>query len=440
VNASSTHITVGATRRKPRVLTARETGFWPYLSAIVLAAVVIRVLYTILIAPWPPKFLTDEFYYNVVPHAIDQGRGFALPFGIHGLSTVTAEHPPLYPLVLAGLGKLGGTDQLAQRLTGSLFGAGTIICVAVLARRLRGDRAGLLAAGIAAIYPNLIAADGALMSESLYGLLIALSLLAAYRLLASPKIDRGLVLGALVGLAALTRAEAVLLLPLLLVPVVRRRHGTRVAAVACLALLAVITPWTVRNAIVFHHFVPLATDSGSAIAGANCHSVYYGPDTGYWNIACVKDYRGNEAATTGKMRSDGARYALHHVTRLPVVIAVRELRVWGLYQPMQQHSEGRAVWVEHLGVAAYFVLVAWALYAIPVLRRLRESLWILMSPFILVAISAAVVFGAVRFRQPAELSLVIVAAFGAERLLTRLIGRPDPPPPPPRSELSSAGS
>ena len=43
--------------------------------------------------------------------------------------------------------------------------------VALLGRRLAGERAGLIAAGIAAIYPTLIAADGALMSETLYGLL-----------------------------------------------------------------------------------------------------------------------------------------------------------------------------------------------------------------------------------------------------------------------------
>jgi hypothetical protein len=46
---------------------------------------------------------------------------------------------------------------------------------------LAGDLAGLLAAGLAAVDPALIAADGALMSESLYRLLVAMTLLAAYR-------------------------------------------------------------------------------------------------------------------------------------------------------------------------------------------------------------------------------------------------------------------
>ncbi len=398
-------------------------GFWWRLGAIAALGVVIRVLYTILVAPWPPKVLTDEFYYNVIPHALDQGRGFLLPFGIHGQSTPTAQHPPFYPLVLAALGKLGGTGEEAQRLAGSAFGLGTILAVALLARRLAGDRVALVAAGLAAIYPMLISADGALMSESLYGLLIGLSLLAAYRLLESPGLGRAVVLGIVVGLAALTRAEAVLLLPLVVIPVLRRPHGRLSAVAAAVVMVAVIAPWTVRNWIVFHHFVPIATDSGSAIAGANCPSVYSGPNIGYWNIFCVKDYHGNEAVTTAKMRSDGAHYALHHAGRLPTVIAARELRVWGLYHPLAQHSEGRSVKVEHLGVGMYYVLVVLALCAIPRLKRLRQPPWVLLTPFVLVAITAGLIFGAVRFRQPAELSLVVLAALGSEGLWSRFFSR-----------------
>jgi 4-amino-4-deoxy-L-arabinose transferase-like glycosyltransferase len=421
--STSADLTLGPAGPRVRSRGALLGGFWLRLGVIAAIGVTLRVLYTTLVAPWPPKVLTDEFYYNVIPHALDQGRGFLLPFGIHGQSMPTAQHPPFYPLVLAALGELGGTGQEAQRLAGSLFGLGTILAVALLARRLAGDRVGLVAAGIAAVYPTLIAADGALMSESLYGLLVALSLLSAYRLLESRSLGRAIVLGGLVGLAALTRAEAVLLLPLVLIPIVRHPLGKRAAVTAILVMVAVIAPWTVRNWEVFHRFVPLATDSGSAIAGANCPSVYSGPNIGSWNIFCVKDYHGNEAITTARMRTDGARYALHHVDRLPAVVAARELRVWSLYQPLQQHSEGRSIKVEHLGLAMYYVLVALAIYAIPRLRRLRQPVWVLLTPIVMVSITAALIFGNVRFREPAEVSLVILAALGGERLLTRLRAR-----------------
>ena len=49
--------------------------------------------------------------------------------------------------------------------------------VGLLGRRAGGERLGLLAAGLCAVYPLMIAVDGALMSETLYGPLIAVALL-----------------------------------------------------------------------------------------------------------------------------------------------------------------------------------------------------------------------------------------------------------------------
>lgn len=110
----------------------------------------------------------------------------------------TAQHAPFYPLMLTGLCELGGSGEQAQRLLGTAFGAGTIIALGCLGRRVAGDRVGLVAAGLAAVYPMLVTADGALSSESLYGFLVAVTLLAADRCRGA---TRGVV-GAAAGLAA----------------------------------------------------------------------------------------------------------------------------------------------------------------------------------------------------------------------------------------------
>ena len=62
------------------------------------------------------------------------------------------------------------------------MGAATVALIGLLARRVAGDRAGLVAAAIAAVYPPLWMLDASLRSESLYAPLIALVLLLAYRL------------------------------------------------------------------------------------------------------------------------------------------------------------------------------------------------------------------------------------------------------------------
>ena len=197
-------------------------------------------------------------------------------------------------MVLAGLAKLGGTGALVQRLAGTVFGAGTIAAVGLLGRRLAGDRAGILAAGIAAVYPILITADGALMSESLYGFLIAMSLLAAFRLLDAPSLGWAIVLGAIVGLAALTRGEAVVPARPPRHSVLRRPQHRRAAAVACAAMIIVLTPWTVHNLIVFGRFVPISNDTGAVIGGANCAPTYSGSLIGSLELLLQPRLSGNE--------------------------------------------------------------------------------------------------------------------------------------------------
>jgi hypothetical protein len=99
----------------------RWRAFCPALVAIVVAGVAVRVAYTLLEAPWPPPRLDDQFYFNALPKLIAGGEGFVDPvqFTFRGKSLPTAEHPPLYSVVLAGLAELGGTSPDAQRRTGA---------------------------------------------------------------------------------------------------------------------------------------------------------------------------------------------------------------------------------------------------------------------------------------------------------------------------------
>jgi 4-amino-4-deoxy-L-arabinose transferase-like glycosyltransferase len=406
---------------------AQRPGFRPALLGIVAIGVAIRIVYTLVESPWPPPGLDDQFYFSALPKLLADGHGFVAPFKLYfdHVTVATAEHPPLYSVVLAVPALLGLDSADAFRLAGAVFGAGTIALIGLLGRRLAGERAGLIAAGLAAVYPTLVAADGALMSETLYGLLTAASLLAAYRLVDSPSLGRAALLGALVALTALTRGEALLLLPLVLIPVIWRgrawrRDGVRAALVALVAFLVVLTPWTARNWIVFNRPVAIATNSGTAVAGANCAVTYAGGDhLGGWYPPCIKEHPGeNEAQHHADALKDGVRYARHHAGRLPVVLAARFGRVWSVYKPFAI-PEGRSVRVQKLGVIMFFVLVPFALAGFVALRRRGELTWILAAPFIIVAVTALTTYGNLRFREPAEIALVVLAAAALDGLLRR---------------------
>ncbi|MEA2364141.1 MAG: hypothetical protein QOD71_3286 [Thermoleophilaceae bacterium] len=395
---------------------SKRFGLW--LAAIVALGVALRAAYTLLVAPWPPGIFNDEAYYATLAQLVAHGEGFVRPaeFYRDHLSLPTAERAPLFTTLVAGLYKLGlsGGDG---RLLGLLSGGGTIAALGLLGRRLAGDRAGLLAAGVAALYPTLIAADGAMMTESLYGVFAALSMLAAYRLLDAPGIGRALVLGVLLGIAAHARAEALLMLPLLLVPVLRRPGGLKAAAAVCAAFAVVLVPWTVRNWSAFDRPVLIATEGGETLAGANCDVTYYGERIGTWQVSCAAfSGRGNEAVELNEAGHKGIRFARDHVGRLPLVGAARLARTWGLWRPFAV-PEGRRAWVQQIGAALYFVLIGLAAYGFVVLRRRRVPVWILMAPFITVTVTTLLAYGQIRFRHSAELSLVVLAAVALDRLL-----------------------
>src|SRR5204862_517756 len=82
---------------------------------------------------------------------------------------------------------------------GWAYGAGTVFMIGLIGRRLAGERAGLLAAVVGAIYLPLVMNDSLLLSESLAGLMIAVVLHAALRFHARPGVGRALWLGAAVG-------------------------------------------------------------------------------------------------------------------------------------------------------------------------------------------------------------------------------------------------
>jgi 4-amino-4-deoxy-L-arabinose transferase-like glycosyltransferase len=400
-------------------------SFRVHLAVVVAAALVARVVYVLIAAPGDPT-CCDRLFYHVTANLLADGHGYIQPQAYleHGRSLATAGHPPLYPFLLALVSLLGGTDYTWHRAIGIVVGVALVLVIGLLGRRVGGERVGIVAAAIAAVYPIFLGADGSGMSESLYGLGIAAVLLLGYRLIDRPSDARALVFGAAIGLAALTRTEALLLVLVLALPDFRRAVDGRArrALLVCAAAALVVAPWVARNWLAFDRPVALSTNFSGVLAGANCRLAYHGTDLGSWQPLCFTiPASGNEAAQAEHLSRQAVSYAADHATRLPVVIAVRLLRTWDLYQParMTHLNEGRNPSVEKLGVAMFYVLAALALYGLLRLRRPEDHLALLLAPVVLVCLVSVLGFGNPRFRQPAEISLVVLAALSASRLMER---------------------
>jgi hypothetical protein len=131
-----------------------------------------------------------------------------------------------------------------------------------------------IATGIAgAGNPAFVLMSADIQSESLFLLLL---LCAGYLLLAAtdrPSTSLALASGGFLAIAALTRPSALALSPLLLAPVLDRRHPLRarshLAASGLFGFLLLLAPWTVRNALVFRQLLPVNDATGYAFYHGN---------------------------------------------------------------------------------------------------------------------------------------------------------------------------
>ncbi|MGQ0804410.1 MAG: ArnT family glycosyltransferase [Actinomycetota bacterium] len=396
------------------------------LLVICGAAFVLRTVYVVSVTQ-DETVAYDAFYYQSEAETVGRGKGFVTPFG----GEENADHPPLTVLTLAPVARVSDGSELAMRMTVVLAGVGVVALVGLLGREVSGPRAGLLAAAIAALYPNLWMNDGLLMAETFAALTVAGTLYATVLLVRAPSWRHALGAGVGSGLAMLARGELALLIPLVVLPAVVLLRGTsretrlRLAGIVVGAAVLVISPWVAYNLSRFDRPVFLSNGDGGVLLGANCDDVYSGDGIGYWSLTCSADVpmKGRDKSEVSDAQREKAfDYIGDHPSRVPVVVAARVGRTFSLYAPGQSADlavgEGRPHGLSLIGALLFWLLVPLAVVGGLRLRR-DPALVPLLGPFVLVLVVAAAFYGAVRFRVPAEVSLVVLAGIGADRLLAR---------------------
>lgn len=378
----------------------------------------------------------DSLTYHRLGDLLAGGHGYIRPveFFNDGVSVPTAEFPPAYPVFLAVLDLVGVDQPTGQRLAGGLLGGVTIVVIGLLGTAVAGRTVGVVAAWIAAVYPQLVVFDGSLLSEGPYALVVATVLLCVVRARATVDTERlrwWAAAGAATGLAVMTRSEAILLVPLLLVPATRvpgdGRAWTRAALVASAGSIVLVGAWTVRNAIVLDHLQPLTNNSGTMLAGANCDAVYSGVQIGGWRIDCVRPTVPgmDETSSAAARRAAGLDYMQAHADEVPRVMAARVARTFGAWDVRTnlyiESLEGRQfdwLWAAWTGWA---ILAPLAVVGAVAQRRAERALWPLLVPFAIAVLTSVAAYGTQRFRMVAEPSTVVLAAAGIVAVVTAVV-------------------
>lgn len=245
------------------------------LLYIIGLAFILRISPIIFLECKNPEYHTKnineiEFYYDDVARSLLAGAGF-----VHGIDprpetqyqfkpgTPFSFVPPLYAYWLFLVYAIFGPNVFLAKILQSLMDASVCIFIFLIGRKIFDDRVpSLIAAALYAIYPLAI-----IMCSTLYYQIpmnVTLSWMVLC-LMGALTVKNGLWSGALLGVTSL--AKPITLPLIVLVPIVRivetffkkinvKRSFLWVIAFTILSIV-VLTPWTVRNYLVFEDFVPV---------------------------------------------------------------------------------------------------------------------------------------------------------------------------------------
>lgn len=396
------------------------------VGAILVAALMVRLL----AALWwqerlgdPQAFgFPDSHSYWYLAEKLATGEPYE-----YGGPDFRVFRAPAYPLVLAGMFRVVGTDApvLDARVVGAVLGTLTVAAVMWLGYVLFDASVSGLSGAIVAVYPGSVAMSIFVLAEGLFCLAMVIQLVAwvlAWQVTAHWKSRGwGVLSGLASGLAVLTRPSWLLFVPfvlafLLLGSSARRRHleiGVCIVLGTCVAM----GPWWVRNYQAVGQFVPTTLQVGASLYdGLN-------PDaTGASNMPFSTPFyraqkeadaaadvgpQGFEARLDRRLRDAAVEWAVAHPGEVMRLMGQKLVRMWNVWPNADEFRS----WPLRLVVAAGYV---------PVLIAGAVGLWCWGRrgwPYLLCGFPALyftglhVVFvSSIRYREPAMLVWSVLAA------------------------------
>ena len=323
-------------------------------------------------------------------------------------------HPPLYLYFLGVPFAVFGSLE-AVKYVQCLASALLPPALGLAGGRAFGEKAGLVAAGMAAFYPELVWFASHFWAETVFTVLLWWAM---ERLLAADAFGSGsaaAVAGLLFGLAVLTRETLLYFLPLATLWLAGRRPGgARRAGLLLACALATVVPWTVRNFIVFDAFVPVSTAGALNLWQGNTRLTRQEVYEEYWSVpGRIAKY---EHARRRAIESVVARQPLWILEKLEDEMPA----FWAAHaQPIVHLERGaygdvprpRALLAVSVVLLPYLASLCLLVAGIAFLPRGRPALLLLgfLAYYVLLHVAA---HGYPRYRLPAMPAVFLLAAHG----------------------------
>ena len=413
---------------KPRSLFTRD--LWIVLGV----ALVVRLAYFFLNTRANPAFdflIMDSKYIDAWAQAIAAGNpGASVYF-----------RGPLVPYLFALVHKAGGGVAGVILLNHI---AGTLTCglVWLLARAYFSRTVALVAGLTAALYWPFVYFEGEVLIEPVFITLLVWSLWRLARALAEPSVWRLAIAGASVGLAALARPTALVLLPVL--PFVfaarpptgadakpRARWVPSLVVVA--SCLVVLVPSTLRNYRVGHTIVPVAWSGGlNFYIGNNPESdgrsaMIPGATTpwmgGDEEALAIASQQAGDSLTAVQASRFYQRRAFEYFATEPVAAATLMAKKFYMFWEGPERSNEKYIYffwdrfgLGRVPMPGFWLVSPFALVAMIRLWPRRRELALLYGFVISYLIGVVLFFVVARYRLPVVPVLIVFAAWTAVEL------------------------
>ena len=424
-------------------------------SGLLIVAFMIRVEY-VQHSTYRP--INDAGSYMSLGAQVAASGDYTSRHGAGGTRGPTAYFPPAFPYFIAGLDILdghrpGGLSSVhATRLSQAVLGTIAVALIGLVALEAFGATVAPVALALAAVYPVLVELDGTLVAENL---LVVFELAAVWTALRALRAERRYAwiaaTGVLCGLATLSHENAILLLVPLIAAVWTKRPRLTQRSLQAPALLVATTaltiaPWTIRNAVEMHSFIPVSDETGITLVGTyNPASAAFEPVPYKWRLyfgipgehALIRQApRLTEPQLGGRLQSQAVRYIRQHPAAPIEVVFHNTLRLFELEGSYAWKASATAIGlhpdVARIGVLSFWVVCALALAGVFTTAVRRSPKWIWGVPLLLGLSVVLVNVETPRFREPVDPFLILLAACAVGALIGRLraspVGRVGRPP------------
>ena len=422
----------GQSSNRPHVATA---GKWT-LIAIFLAALLVRILVNAAfqgITAAPNPAFPDSILYANAAASVATGR-----YEVNGRPSMHA--PPGIPVLIATAKSATLGSWLGPRLLYSLLGAATCLFAFGIASRIGGPVAGVLAAGVLAVYPDHFYWAMHFTPETPGAAFLMAALWLSMRLDRQPSTLGELALGVLIGLAALVTPRMLVMAPVLMLLRLamcyrdRLREGLRGTVLTVIAVALTIAPWTYRNYLVSGQLVLVSSHGGSTFLAGNNPLIEADPAArGGWYQGPLSDipgWTGTRTLPEADRSVAERRLATDFLKDLPLwrLVRLEVMKFYHLVTPILDSPN-----------LAYRVLVGggWALLAPVFILGLwrfgrRPSAYGLNAVLLGTLAITLVFFGESRYRAAIAPVLAVYGGLGLGSLLERwfpdtsavIVGRP----------------